>query len=137
MASTGTILAKNMSFQLNDVTVTCQTNCEISMSTEMFETTCKDTGAWSEPRPGTKSWTASGEANLAFDATYGIADIFTLWYDQTEEDFIFTTGVNDDSEFIGAGYINSISVSSQGNDAAVTFTYELTGAGALIYQTVS
>ena len=137
MPTTGTVLAKNMSFYLNDTLVSCQTNCELNMSTEMFETTCKDSGAWAEPRPGTKSWTASGELNLAFDATYGIADLFALWYNQTEEDFAFSTGVNDDKEFLGSGYISSLSVSSQGNDAAVTASFEITGAGALIYQTVS
>jgi len=137
MATTGTVLAKNMSFEVAGTVVSCQVNCELNMSTEMFETTCKDSGAWAEPRPGTKSWTGSGEYNLAFDATYGIEDLFTLWYDQTEAAFVFTTGVNDDKEFIGNGYISSLTVSSQGNDAAVTGTFELTGAGELIYQTVS
>lgn len=137
MATTGTVLAKNMSFELDGTVITCQVNCELNMSTEMFETTCKDSGAWSEPLPGTKSWTASGEINVAFDATYGIEEIFTAWYNQSSVAFVFTTGVNDDKEFIGTAYVSSSSVSSQGNDAAVTGTFELTGNGALIYQTVS
>ena len=137
MATTGTVLAKNMSFEMAGTVVTCQTNCELSLATEMFETTCKDSGAWAAPAPGTKSWTASGEANMAFDATYGIEDVFTLWYNQTSVAFVFTTGVAADSEFIGTAYVSSISVSSQGNDSAVTFSYQLDGTGAIIYQTVS
>lgn len=139
MATTGTVLAKNMAMYWtgSDTVLTCQTNASISMSTNMFETTCKDSGAWAEPRPGTKSWTASGEANLAFDATYGIDDLFPLWYNQTEVTVTFQTDVAGDTKYTGSGYISSLEITSNGNDEAVTFSYQLDGAGALIMETVS
>lgn len=135
MATTGTVLAKNMAmyFTGTPVLLTCQTDASISMSTNMFETTCKDSGAWAEPRPGTKSWTASGTANLAFDATYGIDELFAAWTAQTEIAVLFQTSVSGDSEFSGSGYISSLEVTSNGNDEAVTFSYQLDGAGSLAF----
>ena len=133
MATTGTVLAKNMTLSLEAAEVTCQVNAEISMSTETFDTTCKDSGAWAEPRPGTKSWTASGEFNVAFDAALGAKQLFDWWDNQTEIDVVFGTGETGDFEFAGAGYVTSLTVSSQGNDAAVTGTFEITGAGALTF----
>lgn len=139
MATTGTVLAKNMAmyFTGSETLLSCQTNASISMSTNMFETTCKDSGAWAEPRPGTKSWTASGEANLAFDATYGIAELHTAWYGQTEIAVTFQTGTNGDIAFVGSGYISSLEITSNGNDEAVTFSYQLDGAGELAQVTLS
>lgn len=139
MATTGTVLAKNMAMYLtgSETLITCQTNALISMSTNMFETTCKDSGAWAEPRPGTKSWTASGEGNVAFDATYGIEELHALWYNQTEVAVLFQTGTSGDTGFSGSGYISSLEVTSNGNDEAVTFSYQIDGAGALIQLTVS
>lgn len=133
LATKGTVLAKNMSISLDGVEITCQTNAEINMTTETFDTTCKDSGAWAEPRPGTKSWTASGEYNLAFDAALGGVQLFNAWTNQTEVDVVFGTGENGDFEYAGSGYITSLTSSSQGNDAAVTGTFEITGAGALTF----
>jgi predicted secreted protein len=140
MASTGTILAKNFAIYHNaspDVAISCQTNAELQLSTETFDVTCKDSGAWAAPRPGTKSWTMSGEALLAFDATYGFQDLFDLWSGQTLASFLISTGTSGDTYFYGDGYITDLSLSSQGNDAGVTFTYTFTGTGAITRTTVS
>src|SRR5512145_3320962 len=102
MATTGTVLAKNMTIAFDGVEVTCQVNAEINMSTETFDTTCKDSGAWAEPRPGTKSWTASGEYNVAFDAALGAKQLFDAWDTQIEVDVVFGTGVTGDFEYTGS-----------------------------------
>ena len=133
MATVGTVLAKNMTLSIEGAEVTCQVNAEINMSTETFDTTCKDSGAWSEPRPGTKSWECSGEYNVAFDATVGAFQLFTWWDAQTEIDIVFGTGEASDFEYAGSGYITALTTSSQGNDAAVTGTFTIVGAGALTF----
>lgn len=120
-----------MTISVDGVEVTCQTNAEINMSTETFDTTCKDSGAWSEPRPGTKSWTASGEFNVDNAAALGAKQFFNGWDSQVLVDIIFGTGSS--FEYEGSGYITSLTTSSQGNDAAVTGTFEITGAGPLTY----
>ena len=141
MAQTvGTVLAKNMAIYSEDtpdVLITCQIDATLSMSTQTFETTCKDSGAWSEPRPGTKSWTMSGTGNLAWDATYGFADLQALWTGQTEAGFVISTGAVDDQELYGNGYVTELELTSSGNDAAVTFSYTVTGAGAITMAVIS
>lgn len=132
-------MAKNMAVYTGGTPtiITCQTNASISMATNMFETTCKDSGAWAEPRPGTKSWTASGEGQLAFDAANGFSALFTAWTGQTSIAVVFQTGVTGDQKYSGSGYISSLELTSSGNDEAVTFSYQIDGAGALAEATIS
>lgn len=134
MATSGTVLAKNMALYIDgspDTVVTCQVDATISMETATFDTTCKDSGAWSEPRPGTKSWTASVTGNLAFDATFGAVDFFDAWSAQGTTDIVFGTGVTGDVYLYGSAYVTSLEWAASGNDAPVTFSATLTGTGAL------
>lgn len=139
MPTTGTVLAKNMALYVGatPTIITCQTEASISMSTSMFETTCKDSGAWADQRPGTKSWRALGTANLAFDATNGFEELWDSWVAGTSIACVFQTGTIGDLKFSGTGYISSLELTSNGNDEAVTFSFEITGAGALAKGTVS
>ncbi len=139
MPTTGTVLAKNMALYTGSPTatvITCQTNASISQSTNMFETTCKDSGAWGAQQPGVKSWTASGEGNLAFDATNGYEDLWDAWNTQAAVAVVFQTGVTGDIKFSGSGYISSLELTSNGSDEAVTFSFEITGNGALSKATI-
>ncbi len=137
MPTTGTVLAKNMKLYVGATAITCQTDATLSMSTNMFETTCKDSGANASFFPGSKSWTAGGSANLAFDATYGLSELQEAWESQTALAVVFQTGVTGDEKLSGSAYISSLNISSSGNDEAVTFDYELQGTGALTKATIS
>lgn len=138
MATVGTVLAKNMSLYTGGTpaVVTCQTNASISMQTNMFNTTCKTSGAWAANQPGVKSWTASGEGNFAYDATNGFSQLFASWTNQTALPIVFQTGVTGDKKYSGSTYISSLELNSSGNDEAVTFSFELTGDGALSEATI-
>jgi predicted secreted protein len=137
MPTTGTVLAKNMKLYAPTTALTCQVNASISFQTEMFDTTCKDSTAWSEQLPGTKSWTASGTGNLAFDAANGFEELFASWTAQTSLAIIFQTAVTGDKKYSGTTYISSGSLTSDGNDNPVTWEFEFTGTGALTEGTVS
>jgi predicted secreted protein len=137
MATTGTVLAKNMKIYVGANAITCQVNATLNQSTEMFDTTCKDSSANAANLPGTKSWSISGTANLAFDATYGYEDLWDAWDGQTSVTPIFQTAVSGDLKFSGDAYISELSLTSDGNDAAVTFDFTLTGTGALTKATVA
>jgi hypothetical protein len=131
----GTILAKNMKLYSGATAFTCQVDASMAMSTNMFETTCKDSAANAAFLPGNKSWTASVTGNLAFDATLGFSTtttgLFDLWDDQTVVSLVFQDGVVDDTSYAGDAYISSLSLESSGNDNAVTFSAEFTGTGAI------
>lgn len=137
MPTAGTVLAKTVKFYVGAVAITCQTDASLSMSTNMFETTCKDSGADSAFFPGTKSWTGSGSANLAFDATYGAEELFAAWKDQTLLSMVFQNAVTGDKKYAGSAYVSSLNFNSSGNDEAVSFDYELQGTGALVESTIA
>ena len=136
----GTVLAKSMKLYIGTstpVAVTCQVDASISMSTNMIQTSCKDSGADGAYLPGEKSWTASGSGNFAFDATYGESQLFAAWKDQTVVAVVFQNTVVGDKKYSGNTYITSLSFNSSGNDEAVTFDFELQGTGALVEATIS
>jgi len=137
MATAGTILAKNMKIYIGSAAIDCQVNASMSLSTATFETTCKDSAANSEFLPGVKSWTISGSGNLKFDATTNWSVLFAAWTNRTSTALVFQTAVSGDKKYSGNAYITSLSLTSNGNDEAVTFDFEFQGTGALAEGTVS
>ena len=142
MAQTvGTVLAKNMKMFWGASALTCQTDASISGSTNMFETTCKDSGANAAFQPGSKSWTASVTLNFAEDATLGFNTatngVFDKWDDQGSVSMVFQTAATGDTKWSGTAYVSSWSLNSSGNDEAVTVDCELQGTGALVMATIS
>lgn len=142
MAQTvGTVLAKNMKMYFGSVALTCQVDVSIAGSTNMFETTCKDSGANAAFLPGTKSWTASGSANFADDATLGFntatTGVFAEWDSQSSVALVFQTGITGDQKWSGTAYVSSWTLNSSGNDEAVTYDFELQGTGALVQATIA
>jgi len=134
-----TVLAKNMKLYTGatPAAITCQVDASISTSTNMFETTCKDSSAVSEFLPGAKSWTASVTGNVDFAATNGAEELFTAWTNQTSVALVFQTGTTGDAKYSGSGYVSSLQIQSSGNDEAVTFSAEFQGTGALTQANIS
>lgn len=134
MPTTGTLLAKSTALYKEgtpDVKISCQVDVEITMETATYDITCKDSGSWAESRNGTKSWSASITAFLAWDATEGFEEFFDAWSADTAYVVVFGTGVSGDKYLTGTTYITNLTSSSQGNDAGVTWSATLTGTGAL------
>ena len=134
-----TVLAKNMKLYTGSTptAITCQVDASISMSTNTFETTCKDSSAVAEFLPGAKSWTASVTGNVDWSATNGAEELFTAWSNQTSVAIVFQTGVTGEIKYSGSAYITSLQINSSGNDEAVTFSAEFQGTGALGQATIS
>jgi len=136
MPTAGTVLAKNMKIYVGATAITCQLNASISQSTNMFQTTCKDSAANSSFLPGAKEWTISGSANFSFDATYGYEDLWDLWDAQTAVTPIFQTGVTGDLKWSGSSYISELNATSDGVDAAVEYDVSFQGTGTLTKATI-
>lgn len=136
MPTTGTVLAKNMKIYVGATAITCQLNASISQSTNMFQTTCKDSAANSSFLPGAKEWTISGSANFSFDATYGYEDLWDIWDAQTTVTPIFQTGVTGDLKWSGSSYISELNATSDGVDAAVEYDVSFQGTGTLTKATI-
>ncbi len=141
MAQTvGTVLAKEMAIYVGgspDVIITCQIDATLSMSTATFDTTCKSSGAWADSNAGTKSWTMSGTGNFADDAANGFLDLQALWVAGSTAEFVMSTGATGDTQHAGNGIVTELELTSAGNDTAVTFSYTVTGKGALASTVIS
>lgn len=138
----GTINSKLLKLQVaadgaTPVTITCQTNAEITINNEMFDVTCKDSGQWKEVLPGMTDATISGELFVAYDAANGHDEILTLALAQTRVNWIFGTGVSGDTKLSGDGYFTSTGVTSSGQNEGVTMSYEITVSGAITQGTFS
>lgn len=132
-----TILAKNMKFYSNTTAFTCQVDCSIEESVNMFNTTCKDSGANAEFQPGEQSWTASGSMLLDWAGTYSYAELKAAKDAGTAITLVFSTGVVGQKKLTGTAYVSSLGIESSGNDAAVTVPFSLQGTGALVLATIS
>lgn len=142
MAQTvGTVLAKNMKMYFGATALTCQVDATLSGSTNMFETTCKDSAANASFLPGSKSWTASVSANFADDATLGFntttTGVFDKWDDQATVSLVFQTAATGDTKWSGTAYVSSWELASNGIDDPVTYNVELQGTGALTMALIS
>jgi hypothetical protein len=138
MATAGTIKAKLLKIYTGGTpaAITCLTNAELTVTNELREISCKDTGIYQEFLPDTQTWTISGEALAAFDAANGIDEISTIVLAQTETAIVFQTGVSGDTKWSGDVYFTSFNVTS-GNTGNATFSFEAQGTGQLTQGTVT
>jgi predicted secreted protein len=138
----GTVNSKLLKLQVaNDgatpVTITCQTNAELTINNEMFDVTCKDSGQWKEVLPGMTSASISGELFVAYDAANGHDEILTQVIAQTRVNWIFGTGVSGDTKLSGDGYFTSAGITSSGQNEGVTMSYEIEVSGSITQGTFS
>lgn len=119
------------------VAITHQTNASLSCSADMIDVTTKDSGGDRELLPGTRSWTMSGEAMLAYDAANNYSALFAAWKNGTALTVVIQTGVTGDKKYSGSGYLSSLeqTASGAGGDA-VSFSYTLEGTGGLTEATI-
>lgn len=142
MATPGTVNTKLLKISYADapttpVSITCQTNAELSINNEMFDVTCKDSGQWREVIPGQSTATLSGELFVAYDASNGHDEILTDLIAQNKLEWVFGTGVTGDTRLSGQGYFSSASISAPGQNEGVSMSFEITVTGAITKATFS
>lgn len=142
MATTGTVNTKLLKIYYEaapstPVSITCQTNAELSINNEMFDVTCKDSGQWREVIPGQSTATLSGELFVAYDASNGHDEILTDVIAQNKLEWVFGTGVTGDTRLSGQGYFSSASISAPGQNEGVSMSFEITVTGAITQATFS
>lgn len=117
--------------------VTCLLNASFSGNMQLRDTTCKDSGSWTNGLPGRKGWEIGGSANFAYDAANGWAALWTAWTNGDEVRALWGTSVTGDIKYGGQGYITSLEGSADGNDENTEFSFTITGVGAPITVTNS
>jgi len=90
----------------------------------------KDDLGWEKSLPGARSWSMSGDSELAFDAAYGIDDLQAFIQARTPMSVKFSTESEGDTYFSGTAYLESIEVTG-GTEENATYSYSLKGSGLL------
>lgn len=106
------------------------TDCSLSMSAEVIDTSTKDSSAWRSVLPGMRSATMSCSGLIDYQGTdYDVDDLMTAFTGRTELTLVFQNEEVGDTKFTATGYITSLEQSAGVEDTATySATFELTGA---------
>ncbi len=137
MAQTAGIINSTMGgLYIGAAKVTHLTNVSLDVSMETRDTTTKDSAGYAEKLEGLRSWSGSADAFFAEDATYGEADIITLWAARTPVVIkVLSSEVVGDSRFTGTAYITGYSKSG-GVEDNITYSLTLEGTGVLTREVI-
>ena len=136
MAETAGILNSQAAvIQVGAATISCLTDASLSITQETRDTTCKDSGGWSNVLGAKRTWEMSGSFLFAYDATYGFDDLFALILSQATATIAWGSVVVGDKIWSGSGLLTSLSASSSGTDENVTADFTFMGVGALAQTT--
>ncbi len=136
-ATLGTVPGNFVGIFIEGALIACSTSATLDLGTNMISSSCKDSGNSEQSTPGQKNWSMSLDGNLAFDASYGWADLFEAWENQTKVVAMWTTNVTTpgtpetgDPFYSGDAYIESLSASAPVNDVT-TYSVSFKGTGLL------
>lgn len=134
------ILGSDLMLFKNNKALAAATNCKLTISANMLETSSKDSGCWTEKQGGKLNWTASSDNLFVISE---VDDLFDALINRTQVSLQFSTVSNkaDCSEvpstgwtassdgYTGTAIISSIDINAQdGENATYTVSFEGTGA---------
>lgn len=108
----------------------------ISFSKNVIDTSNKDAGAWATSLGGRNSFTISGSAVLRYDAAEGLSEAFADLVAGTIIPVKITNSNTGDNEFAGNCLLSSLEVDYPDDDI-VSFSFELTGTGAVTFAVIA
>lgn len=125
-----------MIIKVGSVQVAELTNVELTMSTNMFEITSKESGGRKEILAGNSEWSATADVNVDFQSSnYDAADLAAAWDAKTALSITVTNGVTGDKSFAGTAYVDNVVVTGpQGDKTSGTVSFA--GTGALTITTI-
>jgi len=98
-------------------------------SVAMIDISTKDSAGNKEILPGQRSYSFSGTAYFAENATEGASEIIANITGRTAATLRWSTGVSGDEYIEASGYASNLSYSAGTEDArSFSYTYECTGA---------
>lgn len=134
MPTTGKNRGDIITITIDGTAVSHSTSHSWDWTGDTLETTDKDGGNDKTFIPGLGSWTNSGEAFVAEDATHGLDELMLLRNQIV--DVVRTSGVTGDTQYSGQAILTQISETSS-NTELITFSYSLQGTGAWTPATIS
>jgi len=122
--------ATDIRISIDGNTIARATSGSISMTTNMLDSTNKDSGGDREVLPAVRSFSLSSEAILDFSATFGLEGMFDAWKNGTKLSIKWYDTKVGGLEFSGSGYISDCSADAPSEDLA-TISATIEGTAAL------
>jgi len=126
------INATDIAIYKGGVKIACATSAEVNQEMSVRDATCKDSQGWSQSLEGLKSWDMSGEGFVDPAATLGYDELVVIMNARTLVNVRWTTATSGNSYHQGDAYLTSLG-GSAGVEETATFSFSLTGTGALAY----
>lgn len=137
MATVGIVNGHNLRWYLDGVAIAKATECTISMSTALRETTHKDVGGptgWAANESGVLSW--EGQCTALFAEAESFETLWTAFSTAVQVDIVFSTDESGDKTFEGSAIITSLEMNAPDNEN-VSYSVSFTGNGPLVRDTVA
>jgi len=115
---------------IDGVQVANATSHSLTSSREMINTTSKDSGGWTNQKPGLRNWGGSGEFLFEQGAITGYHIMWSKWKNGTEIEVKFSDNTSGNKYYQGFGYISEMPIESP-NEDNVTFSITIMGDGEL------
>jgi len=135
MATTGIVNGTAIGVYVGSTKVAHATDGSISINMATRDATTKDSGGWTDRLEGVRSWSITCNALFAYDATYGLSDLFSALNNRSTVTVKFSTEVTGDKAYSGTAYVTSIEANA-GTEENATYSVTFEGTGALSETTI-
>jgi TP901-1 family phage major tail protein len=137
MATAGIFNGTLLVVKIGGVAVAHSTSCSLSVSTDLPDSTTKDSGGWAQQIQGLRSWSVSTDGLAVIEsaaAGVNVEDIFSSIGSRTDVSLTFSTFVSGDKIWTGTAQVESLDFSGD-MESPATFSASFTGTGALVMTT--
>jgi predicted secreted protein len=132
---TGIINATTLGIYVGSTKIANLTGANLSVTQGLRTSVNKDDGGWEKSHPGARSWSMGGDSEFAFDAGYGVDDLYDAIFNRTKLTIKFSTEIAGDYDFEGDAYLESLELSG-GAEENATYSFSLKGTAALVRATI-
>jgi len=137
MATAGIFNGTLLVVKIGGVAVAHSTSCSLSVSTDLPDSTTKDSGGWAQQIQGLRSWSVSTDGLAVIEsaaAGVNVEDLFSSIGSRTDVALTFSTFVSGDKIWTGTAQVESLDFSGD-MESPATFSASFTGTGALVMTT--
>ncbi len=137
MPTTGIFNGTNLVVLVGTEVVAHSTSCSLSVSTDLPDSTTKDSGGWAQQIQGLRSWSVSTDGLAVIEsaaAGVNVEDLFSSVSSRTDVTLTFSTFVSGDKIWTGTAAVESLDFTGD-MESPATFSASFTGTGALVMTT--
>lgn len=128
MATSGKILGRLRDISWGGTVIDDLTQSALSISATVIDTTSNDSNRYASSKPGTMTFTVTGTALVAYDATEGYDEMLDDIMAGTEQTVLLTTGVTGDTTISGNAFCSAFDDSASTDEVmSFSFTIQVTG----------